>query len=209
MIKINQQRILLKGEKIVTVKASRRAVAHKRRVKTGEKLKEIIKFDKTNLHLFEDDIKDQDFESCAAFNERGDMIFNKDGEKLRVGFNDDEKTMCKGTVFTHNHPIGHSFSDSDIKWACQSEMKEIRVITTHGEKYHMRLKSGENFNLNMWLNRIGIAFQEANFRVRKDFTSAMYNNEMTIQQCNDAHWHSVWGLVSEKCPEIEYKKVMI
>lgn len=208
MIIKSNNTILLKGTKIIHVKASKRSKAHIRKIKVSDKPK-VVKFDKNNLHLFEDDIKNQDFESCAAFDETGKMVFNKDGEKSRVGFNDAEEVLCEGTVFTHNHPIGHSFSDSDIKWACQSEMREMRVITKHGEKYHMRLKSGRNFNWDMWLNLIGLAYQEANFRVREDFMNAMYNNEMTIQQCNDAHWHSVWSLVAENCSELEYKRVII
>ena len=195
-----------KGEKIVTIKASKRAKAHKRKVKTADKPE--IKKDDLFLRLFEKDIMNQDYESCAAFDESGEMIFNKDGEKDRVAFNDYERKMCKGTIFTHNHPIGHSFSPADIRWACQSEMKEMKVITKSGERFSMVMRDGSDFSMDLWDDKIRESQRDANIIVREDFMEAINNKTMTIKEAEDSHWDTVWRRVEKEVPELKYDWVI-
>lgn len=194
---------LKKSEKIVTIKASKRAKAHKRKVKTSDKPKEKV-FNSTYLDLFENKIKSQDFESCAAFNGDGNMVFNKDGEKDRVEFNDEERLKQKGTVFTHNHPIGYSFSPADIKWSCKAELKEMRSISRSGDKFTMKMKDGSNFNMELWDDKINSCQRDMNDQVHDEFINAINNKEMTIQEATDSHWDTVWRKVVKKIPELEY-----
>lgn len=209
-VELNEKKVKInldKGEKIITIKASKRAKAHKRKVKTVDKPK-VVKFDNTELHFFEDDIKKQDFESCAAFDENGEIIFSKDGEKDRVAFNDEERIMCNGTIFTHNHPIGYSFSPADIRWACQSEMKEMRVISKSGERFTMVMEDGSNFNMKLWDDKINGIQRDMNNWVHEDFSEKINNKILTIQEATDSHWDTVWRKVVKRIPELRYDWVI-
>ena len=198
--------ILLKGEKIIRVKGTSKRKAHTRKVKVSNKLEKVKESPlQKQLNIFENSIKDQDYESVGVYNEQGQIIFQKDGEKDRVDISKEEGLKCHGQTMTHNHPVGHSFSPSDIYCVCFNEMKEMRCISkSTGVKYSMSMKDGSNFSRKLWDDKIEAVYNDANSRVRMDFTSVMYNKEMTIQQCNDAHWNAVWSLVSELCPELEY-----
>jgi hypothetical protein len=206
MIIKGNKTILLKGEKKIKVKATSKRKAHYRIIKTSNKVK---KFRLENqLNFFENSIRNQDYETLGAYDENGNIILQKDGEKDRISITKEEGLKLKGSFFTHNHPKGFSFSPADILCACQNEMKEMRCISkADGSKYSMSMKDGSNFNRKLWDDKIEAVYLDADSQVRSQFTSAMYNNEMTIQQCNDAHWNYVWGLVSELCPELEYKVI--
>lgn len=199
--------IILKGSKVVTIKASKRAKAHKRKIKTSDKSKESSL--KNVVDFYELTIKDQEYESCGVFRDDGSIVFQKDGEKDCVRFDDSEMNSLEGTIFTHNHPRGLSFSPADIRCACDGKMKEMRCISKKdGSVYIMRMKNGSNFSSNLWSDKINLTYEAMNNEVRDKFLDAINNGEMSIEQANDRHWDTVWGLVSEKCPEIEYKKVI-
>ena len=111
---------------------------------------------------YEMTIKDMEIEFCGAVQPDGNLVFTKSGERDRIGFDEFEKSLMKGTVFTHNHPVGHSFSDADIKWACLSEMKEMRVITSHGMSFTMKRRDGENLSEDLWKSKISLTYSAVN-----------------------------------------------
>lgn len=195
---------LNKDEKIVRIRASRRAAAHRRRVKSAEKKPDVDHLQR-QLDVFENSIKDQDYESAGVYNKSGDIVFQKDGEKSKVAFTEEEKVKCKGCIMTHNHPMGLSFSGSDIRWACTGEMKEMRVISRRGgKKYNMTLKSGENFTQKLWDEKIEVSYSKADNEVHDKLTNAINDGIISIQEANDVHWDSVWKLVAKRVPELNY-----
>ncbi len=154
---------------------------------------------------YEMKIRDQDYESCGAVDANGNLTFTKDGEKDRVGFTKDDKIKCEGTVFTHNHPQGYSFSPADIRWACQSGMKEMRAISKEtGKTYVMKMKDGSNFNYDLWRDKIGKAQTNADTLVRSMFEAAIGEASMSITDANHQHWNEVWTRVATNVPELEY-----
>lgn len=197
--------ILNKGEKTITVRASKRARVHKRKIKISDKPKE-SPF-KRALDFYESTIKDQDYESCGAFKDDGSIVFQKDGEKNRIGINDEEMDLLEGATFTHNHPKGFSFSPEDILCACDGKMKEMRCVSKDSV-YSMKLKNGKNFSPDLWKNMLADTYIDISNSTHTKFENAIDNGEMTIDQAINWHWDTVWGLVSEQCPEIEYKKVI-
>lgn len=194
--------IFLKGSKIVHVKSSKRSKAHIRRIKISDKSKESRL--KNQLNFFENYIKSQDFESCSAYNKYGEIIFQKDGGKDKISFTEEERLKQKGSIFTHNHPIGQSFSPADIRWSCQAELKEMRVISKNGNQFTMKMKDGNNFNMKLWNEKINLTQDAMNNQVREEFINKINDKEMTIQECDDAHWDEVWRRVVKEIPEILY-----
>ncbi len=199
---------LNKSEKKIRIKATPKRKAHYRTIKGAED--KPVKSSLSNvLDFYEGSIKNQDFESCGAFKDDGSIIFQKDGEKDCVRFNEGERKLCYGSIFTHNHPSGSSsFSPEDIRWACQSEMKEMRVIARGGEKFTMSMKDGSNFSENLWQEKIYLTQDVMNNQVHDEFIEKINNNEMTIKEADDSHWDEVWRRTTKEIQELKYDWVI-
>lgn len=86
--------------------------------------------DKFSLPLaeFEDVIISQDYESAGIYDEAGNIIFIKDGEKSSVSFSKFEIDSMKNAILTHNHPSGGPFSVQDLIMLGHAQLAEIRAI---------------------------------------------------------------------------------
>ena len=70
-------------------------------------------------------------ETGAFFNDDGSYALGpKTGKPDRVGFMVADLQKMAGTVYSHNHPGGASFSQSDVDLACEYGFAEIRAVTT-------------------------------------------------------------------------------
>jgi hypothetical protein len=197
--------ILLKGEKIIAIRASKRAKAHKRKIKIGDKKRIKESSLKRVIEFYESTIKDQDFESCGAFSDDGSIVFQKDGEKDRVIFNKKEESLCEGATFTHNHPSGLPFSPTDIKFTCKNKLKEMRVIGSSGKHFILKTTDGTNFNFDMWTNLILPKYKVADSDVHNSFINAINDKKMTIKEANEKHFFKVWEKVFNSTPNIIYE----
>lgn len=205
----NRQNIdLIKDEKIVRVKASKRAKAYIRKVLTAKYKSKVIN-DNTILDRvvsqYESTIKDQSFESAGVFSNDGSIILQKDGEKDRIRFDKKEMKLCEGKIFTHNHPSNNSgFSSVDIKFACKCEVKEMRAITPKNEVCVIKMVDGSNFKPELWDNIENLS-NVADKNVRIQFTKAISDGNMTIKEADENHWNKVWVTVFEIISEIKYE----
>jgi NAD+--asparagine ADP-ribosyltransferase len=176
----------------------RQRVGKKEPEKGGEVTKIISNYEKN--------IKDQDFESCRAFDNDGNVILRKNGERDHVEFNISETAKLEGTRFTHNHPRGVSFSFKDIRFACMTEMKEIRVISRkRGDTFSLKLKDGSNLTRELWYSKIQPAAEKYHSTVREEFTIEIDNGRMAIGDAEYKHLHEVWTRVANDIDEIIYK----
>lgn len=156
---------------------------------------------------FEVKIRDQDYETAGVFNDAGELIFVKSGEKDNVKFTKDEGNSFKGMILTHNHPKGDSFSPMDLKFACTVEMKAIRVTCRSCNKtFSIRRKDGQNLTYEMW-DGLGFTVQTYNDAVRSDFKARIYDGRMTVAEAEGSHWQEVWKRVNEHDNRIIYEEV--
>lgn len=154
---------------------------------------------------FEAEIRDQDYETAGVFNDAGELIFEKSGEKDNVKFTKDEAVKFEGATLTHNHPKGDSFSPMDLKFACKAKMKGIRVTCRGNDKtFVLRTKDGANFRPEIWndddamgITGLGFIAQTYDDDVRGDFRSKINNGTMTIAEAEGSHWQEVWKRVTE------------
>jgi len=201
---------IVKGEKVIRIKATSKRVAHTRRIKSAkpkvEDRSEIgNRILNTVVSYYESVIKDQSFESAGAFDDSGRILLQKDGGKDVVKFDKKEMELCKGSTFTHNHPSDNSgFSPADVKFACQVGMKEMRTITSSNKGSSIKMKDGSNFTIDMW-DKIGELCRTSDIETRSLFEMKIGTGEMTIEEANKSHWGVVWKNVFEKCPEIKYE----
>ena len=204
MIEINLNDIY-KAEKTIRVKGTSKRKAHMRTIKGGKGTsdKDLSKV----VSDYEQTIKDQDYESCGGFDSVGNVIVQKDGSKDLIQLTEEEGKKLKGATFTHNHPRGTSFSDSDIHTACGLEMKEIRVICRDGGVYLLKMKDGSNLNSDLWNNKIELNYFVYGEIVYNEFERAIKEGEMTIADANSQHYHRVWEMIMSEIDNVIYEKV--
>ena len=77
-------------------------------------------------------------ERCYAYTADGTPVLNKDGAKDYISFDDDEVALMKDTVFTHNHPGGWEFDDSDPRSVGNAFSKEDLLMACRGDVAEMR-----------------------------------------------------------------------
>ncbi len=68
-------------------------------------------------------------ETVVAFDAQGKYLFSLSSPTPRIVFRTEETERMKGAVVTHNHPAGTPFGDTDIKTACEAQVREMRVVT--------------------------------------------------------------------------------
>lgn len=57
------------------------------------------------------------------------LILSKTGRADRIAYSDEEMALIRGSMFTHNHPNGLSFSVADFRMAVQIDLAELRAVT--------------------------------------------------------------------------------
>ena len=108
----------------------------------------------------EDQIRMQRFESAYFWDWEGSLLLAKDGEPTTVKFSDAEIVLVQGSISTHNHPVGwnfsardprragYSFSEEDMKAACQSSLTILRIVTP---KLRFMMKPPpQGWDINYW-----------------------------------------------------------
>ena len=163
--------------------------------------------------------RNKSFETAVAFDKDGNEVFRKKGGKTSVAFTQDEVSMFKNTVFTHNHPrgwenpensigrVGSSFSPADIKVAIAADMAEIRAC-------------GPVFTFIMKRPKDGWPMSEAEFlKIQRKIDYDMQDEigslisksdrahkDKVIERANAIHYHLVWKKFCQ-LHGIEYTKI--
>ena len=156
----------------------------------------------------EDQIRFQTFESAFAWDAQGNEILAKEGHRSGVSMTPQECALLSDTVFTHNHPDGlryndsdpryegNSFSDVDVEFAMTNSLAEIRAVTP---KLRFSLKrpavgwSGAD-----WISIAKPEFEYALNEVRAEQTGAFRRGAITSEQAQANHWHKIWLRVSQR-----------
>jgi hypothetical protein len=79
----------------------------------------------------ENSIRFNGAETGAFFNTNGQLITKKAGAPDHVHFDEHELVGTTGSLFTHNHPDGLSFSGLDVESAVSLELVELRAVTSY------------------------------------------------------------------------------
>ena len=79
------------------------------------------------LASFESSVRGLSYENSAIIDANGNIIEMSKGEEGRVGY---DALLAIGKTVTHNHPSGGSLSKKDIMGAIQSNLTEVRAVTS-------------------------------------------------------------------------------
>jgi hypothetical protein len=134
----------------------------------------------------------------------GKIINQGSGSGGRVSFRTSDIGRYRGSISTHNHPGGRSFSAEDVIAGSMLDQAEIRVITPKKRIYRIQPKSGK------WPTpeAIRAAFQAEDAKVTSRLLRDVEKGKITIEEANLEHHHRVWeriapglGLVYERVDE--------
>ena len=87
---------------------------------------------KAELFKSEKSLATRTKEVAEVYSADGKYLFTKRGTVNEISFSPSEFMRLRGTVITHNHPSGGSFSSQDIRLLQKSKAAELRVITENG-----------------------------------------------------------------------------
>lgn len=157
----------------------------------------------------EEEIKFNRFESAFAVDEGGSVVMNRAGEQFHVGFTQEEVDRLRagrGVIFTHNHPrgwgypadsplrAGSSFSDTDVRFACQTELAEMRVVTPR-HRYFLR-PSARGWSLAYWDALLGPSHAHHEADVRRYFRLLIAKQQATAEEAGTETAHEIWTRVA-------------
>jgi SPP1 gp7 family putative phage head morphogenesis protein len=161
----------------------------------------------STVQNYEKDLIKLKKEKAMSFDKNGNIIFEKNGEKAQVAFTKDELEKIRGSIFTHNHPGGGSFSDSDLKFACNLNLQEVRAAGKNGV-YMARMKDGSQFPSKL-SSTIQNKFNASNKKIFDESMIKINKGELTQNKYLKYKWHWVWEDVFKDMPEIEYKIIKL
>ncbi|NIU83389.1 MAG: hypothetical protein GWN64_07900 [Candidatus Thorarchaeota archaeon] len=71
-------------------------------------------------------------ERSVIFNNKGQILFEKEGTSNKIRFTRTELKKLPGSILTHNHPGTDSgFSKADGRFAVANNLREIRAVNSH------------------------------------------------------------------------------
>lgn len=145
--------------------------------------------DRASLKDFEDSIRNQSFETAGVYDEDGNLILKKDGDKNSIYFTEEELMLMrsnKDVVFTHNHPKGYSFSKADIILAYKNNLREMRAVSEGVD--HVLVFKSENKPTYMLANGLSNAelssLYDKAYKKAKKTTDKIFN-AATIAETTD------------------------
>lgn len=89
-----------------------------------------VRASSATVESVERSIRNLPIEHAAVFDDAGKLILRKTGTADSVVFTAAETAKLKGSVLTHNHPLGGSFSASDVSLAARMDIREIRAVSS-------------------------------------------------------------------------------
>lgn len=160
----------------------------------------------TIVRTHEAQIRDLPYENCFAFADDGTIVLQKSGTVNQIEISDAEGRLLKGTVFTHNHPGGTSFSSADIHTACMLELREVRATGKY-RTYIMRMADGTNFTPSLWNTKIRQVYESNNRAVEIDFWTKIGRGELSRNEAALRHAHEVWSRTANEISDITYSYI--
>ncbi|MDP2216406.1 MAG: minor capsid protein [Methanolobus sp.] len=155
------------------------------------------------VRSYEAEIKNKPYENCYALDSNGNIVLEKSGTRNQIEITAAEGRLLRGTVFTHNHPGGSSFSMEDIQTGSYFAVREMRATGKY-RTYVMGISDGSNLNYALWRERGYRTFQEAKYEVMVDHQRKYAAGLLTEEESTKTFWHEVWRKVSNIIPEYKY-----
>ena len=139
---------------------------------------------------FEASVRNDCVENGAFFRLDGTVILQKVGLSDRIPFSLSELNQAAGSLFSHNHPDGLSFSRQDVQIAIAHRLVELRAVSPHWRHIMRPIVS--------WPSLAGIvaAIRAETHRARSDVHVMMQSGHLSSRDCQWELQHQIWARVS-------------
>lgn len=114
-----------------------------------ENVPTVVKGLKENIEHFSNLIKSELREHLYIFEDDGSVLCKIDGSRYATIVPDEIDAKSAGKITLHNHVVDASFSDADVKAACETNIKKLYLVNRK-YKYSMERSSGKNFDSSLW-----------------------------------------------------------
>jgi SPP1 gp7 family putative phage head morphogenesis protein len=163
----------------------------------------------SDIQGYEKGIAKQKTETAYVFDKNGKVLLEKNGGKAQVQFTSDELKRFKNSIVTHNHPgLGGSFSEADIKLACNNGILEMRAAGKQGV-HIFKMKDGSAFKPSLYSDKIQKQYVKSVQKVKTEGMIKINKHEITSNKYTQKYWHWVWEDVFSNIPEVDYKLVKL
>jgi len=150
----------------------------------------------SSLDRIEREIRDFAVEHAFAFSLDGELLFHTTEEAdSQVGFNDAELALLAGTVLTHNHPGGRSFSEEDVTFAMRVGLAEMRVVTAESR---FILRPAEETWSWLLLKSFPAVVELERHLLQRQLFSEIASGAMSRRQFEIAYHHLLWERLSRR-----------
>jgi len=142
-----------------------------------------------NIRQYEQTIRNQNYESAGLYDNKGNLIFKKDGGKSQVKFEWYETHQMKGNILTHNHPTDSSFSKADIQVLTGSGLSEIRAVT---KTRTFVMKSNKHFTDKKEFSTLKRDINKVEKKVMLDLSRKYRKGDITMDEYKSMGWDETW-----------------
>lgn len=156
----------------------------------------------------EDQIRFQLLESVFFWDAQGTLLLTRTGSAEQVSFTRQELQAIKPVIATHNHPSGtrylpsdpryasHSFSLNDVKVACLTSLREIRVVSP---KYRYSLRpSVTGWDEGYFDATLRPYFEQVRIAVRREFIAQVQARKVLASVAGIELLHTVWSRLARQ-----------
>lgn len=120
------------------------------------------------------------------------------GKPFELQIMPEDYVRMSGCTFTHNHPRGRSFSDSDVQLASCTGLAEIRAITPRGEVFSLS-PGPDGWDAKMWQTVIRPAIAESLNAVRMEIRTLIADGRLTEAAAEIEQPSMVMERMAKKC----------
>lgn len=166
-------------------------VPKKKKCKTGNVSLKLTNHVNAKVEYLEDKIKDLDYERAIFVDAKtGAVLLNKGGQQTSVDFTNEEVTLMRGAIVTHNHPNaygypknhpaskGLSFSQADIQAACVGEVAEMRAVSS-GYR-HVLKPPKEGWHAGTYFFKVKPAYERHEREVIREYQEKIWQGKILI-----------------------------
>lgn len=156
----------------------------------------------------EDEIRFQPLETIFFWDEQGNIVLSRTGSADQVSFMRAELTAIQAVISTHNHPSGtkysprdprygsNSFSLSDVKAACITKLRELRVVSP---KYRYSLKPpATGWDIDYFETVLCPEYNVTFYGVRREFIAQVQARKVMPHVAGINLLHEVWTRLAAK-----------
>ncbi len=150
----------------------------------------------------EDEIRFQALETIFFWDGKGNIVLSRTGSADQVSFTRQELTAINPVISTHNHPSGtkyppsdprygsNSFSLSDVKSACLTKLRELRVVSP---QYRYSLKPPqEGWDIDYFDTVLRPEFDALFYQTRREFIAQVQKRTVMPHVAGIILLHEVW-----------------